>query len=532
MKRWGRVAAMLLLPLAVVAETAVEFGRVENFPNMGISLPLLRHSRADPLPMPEATPLLVKLNGELLHEDRFDVHELWYGTQCCGRWHDSSGNQLIVGRVTHHVPQLGDNLVTRDRFVAALQDGGLEVNPRERDEVSEWVAEFAGCELGVPEKRRINGVALDEVLVYRAPEPEYVIYAFRPRRVGNAAAQNWFCAILYAPGSSGQAELESWFEEHFVSAITLPSRARSGEGAKAGELEEGKRGDSGGDLLLDEHHVRREARKSVANYSGWWVAESEGYIILSDVASEVGRSLVRDLRREMPLMLQAYERLVPPFRRGDEVSLIRIFQSKDEYVRFVGPAHAWTSGVWMPARRELVLSQESHNEEMMRIIRHEAFHQYLSHAYAMVTASPWMNEGHACLFENAHVDSKGRVELPEDPERCPFLLEHLELAVEYLPTFLRLDYAQFYADNPMQRKLNYALAWGVCYYLQKGAPSERNTPFGLILESYAAALASETNFLRATEVAFGEVDMGVFQSNFREFWLKRRGAAMQYDPLR
>lgn len=267
------------------------------------------------------------------------------------------------------------------------------------------------------------------------------------------------------------------------------------------------------------------------NYADWWCAETEGYIILSDVHTDVGRAVVRDLQDTLPALRQAYAKLVPPLTRENDVALLRLFQARDDYVRYVGKEHAWSDGMWMPGRRELVLYQQASKDDMMRVIRHEAFHQYLSQAYCMLSASPWLNEGHACLFENARVDSRGKVTIPEDPERCPLLLENIDTAVTLLPFLLRAAYDGFYDGTAAGRRLKYAMAWGLAYYLQKGSPLERNTPFKSILPDYAAALAQTRDREEANASAFKGVDMAVFQENFREFWLKRRAAAMQFDPL-
>ncbi len=116
---------------------------------------------------------------------------------------------------------------------------------------------------------------------------------------------------------------------------------------------------------------------------------------------------------------------------------------------------------------------------------------------------------------------------------CKVLLENLDLAVTMIPQMLDMNYADFYAGGGSSsgRSLHYALAWGLAYYLQKGAPQERNTPFKELLVDYAASLAASRDYEEANALTFADVDIAVFQTNFREFWLKRRASAIQYDPL-
>ena len=523
------LAIFLLLGACASAEAALAFSPVKNYPNLGFMMPCLARAKADPVPLPQANAYLLVGGETLAREDRFDPYELWYNTQCCARWHDPSGNRLIIGRVTHRLPTFSEERVSRARFGAELADDAHLVDPRNRLHINEWVATFAGVQVYEPERLKLNGFSLDEVLAYPCDTPGTLVYAFRPRRVGNARNFDWFCVMLKAPAEKVDV-LQALFEEQFLGQINLPSRLNKDEGAEAEEVSALRRGER---LLVDEpaHPVRVEARKSVENYENWWFAETEGYIILSDIDTDIGRSLIRELQETLPAMWQAYAKLVPPLTRETEVALFRLFQAREDYVRYVGTEHAWSSGMWMPGRRELVLFLQSDKEDLMKVIRHEAFHQYLSHATCMLNAAPWLNEGHACLFENADVDNRGKVKIPEDPLRCPLLLDNLDTAVTLLPFLLRAAYDEFYDGTAAGRKLKYAMAWGLVYYLQKGAPLERNTPFNSILSDYSAALAQTHDRQQATLVAFKQVDMAVFQENFREFWLKRRSTAMQYDPL-
>ncbi len=520
---------ILVLLCAIAANAAVTFAPVKNYPNIGFIFPCIANAKAEPLPMPEAHPYLLSGIDGLVREDRFDPFELWYVRECCARWVDPAGNRLIVGRMTNLLPAFESEFVSRTRFSAGLADDPGEFDPRNEKNVNEWVATFADTPVFEPASLKLNAFGLDDLRYYPCEATNTLIYAFRPRRVGNSNNQEWFYVSLSAPGTPDFAALKTLFEEQFIGAVALPSRMSKDEGVESEELSTRRKGEK----LPDQpnHPVRLEARKSIENYEAWWFAETDGYIILSDVASEVGKSIIRDLQDKMPALRQAYAKLLPPLTLENDVSLIRLFQSRDDFVRYVGKERAWSSGIWMPARRELVLFQENSKDDMMRVIRHEAFHQYLSHAYCMLAAAPWLNEGHACFFENASVDAKGKVSIAEDPARSQMLVENMEAAVALLPVLLHASYADFYGGTSDQRTFKYALAWGLAYYLQKGAPQERNTPFKDILPDFAAALAKTHAYDEATEAAFEDVDMAVFQENFREFWLKRRGSAMQYDPL-
>ena len=512
---------------AVSASAAVSFAPVKNYPNIGFMFPCLANAKATPVPMPHAHAYLLSDGDTLTREDRFDPFELWYQSQCCARWRDPAGNRFVIGRVTHGVPVFPVEHVSRTQFRIGLDDE--EIDPKNQTHINAWVAAFSAIPVSEPEPLRINGVALDSVLYYPCTLSDTLVYAFQPRRVGNAKNSDWFCVILYSPGEANVEELRAQFEEKFIGQIALPSRSSKGEGSTSEEvtlLRQNKE-------LPDQpdHPIRIEARKSIENYADWWFAETTGYIILSDVDTEIGTAMIRNLQDTLPALQQAYARLLPPLTRETDIALIRLFQTRDAYVRHVGEANAWSGGMWMPGRRELVLFLHDSHPVMMRMLRHELFHQYLSHAYCMLPTAPWLNEGHACFFENAQVDAKGKVALEEDPDRISVLLENLDEAVKFLPQLLRATHTEFYSGTSASLRLKYALAWGLAYYLQKGAPQERNTPFKDVLPDYAAALALTHDGEAATIAAFKNVDLTVFQENFREFWLKRRGSAMRYNPL-
>ena len=522
------LAAAGLLASASVAY-AVDWGTVKNYPNIGLMFPTLRAAKADPVPLPEAFPYLLVSTDTLTRQDLFAPYELWYAQECCARWSDSAGNRLVIGRVAHRFVDADESYVSRQSFAMLSTSTSAQVNPRDAEHVHTWVADFSGVAIGEAEKVKLNAFTLEELLFFPCDAPNTLIYAFQPRRIGNASNPDWFGVVFESPDAPDFDELKAAFEENFLAKIALPSRTSKDTGAAAEELAVTKR--DARPVDLPDHPVRVEARKSVENYDDWWIAETEGYVILSDVDSKTGKTFVSDLQDTMPPLKAAYLKLVPPLTREPDIAVIRIFRDRADYVRYVGDGQAWTGGLWMPARRELVLFLSTDIDALLRVLRHESFHQYLSYAYCMIAAPPWMNEGHACLFENASVSTKGKVTLDEDERRIALLLDNMDLVTEALPDFLRADYAAFYGGTSEQRQLKYAMAWGIVYYLQKGAAQERNTPFKALLPDLAAALSETRKYPVANEQVLEALDMPVFKNNFSEFWRKRRASAIQFNPL-
>ncbi|MFO7938011.1 MAG: hypothetical protein R6V06_10470 [Kiritimatiellia bacterium] len=511
---------------------APEFGRTENYPHIGLMLPPLARSKPRPLQMPEAHAYIAEIQGSLHREDRFAPFDLWYRQEHEGRWEDAEGNMLFLGRITYTLPAFQQDYVTRDEFAVRCADSDWQIDGNKPEMIHEWVSDFSGNELYEPQKLNINSIALSEIYFYPSDNSNRLVYAFHPRRIGNARNFDWFCVILHTNGAEDPEKLQLDFEDNWIAEIKQAPASSKDDGIFASELDTSREGII--DFDQPDHPVRTAARKSVENYKEWWYAETDGYIILSDVNTDLGKSLVERIQKNMPILQESYRRLLPPLTDTHDISLIRIFQFKSDYDRHVGNKLKWSSGIWMPKRRELALTQEFHTEEIMRTLRHESFHQYISYAWGMLTPPPWLNEGHACFFENARIDSNKTITFEEDPKRLSLLLDNIETATALIPLMFEMDYREFYegGGSAKGRSFNYALAWALAYYLQKGAPQERNTPFKSLISDYAASLAATAEYKKANELVFADFEMQVFQSNFMEFWLKRRATAIQYDPLK
>jgi len=147
----------------------------------------------------------------------------------------------------------------------------------------------------------------------------------------------------------------------------------------------------------------------------------------------------------------------------------------------------------------------------MKTIRHEAFHQYLSYACSMVSASPWLNEGYAQYFEDEESADWG----------VDVGAERLERLAESLPALMLMDYAEFYGGTDAERRLKYRTAWSLARFIEKGAPKVRFEPFANLKRDYVESLLRHRDMRRATADAFGSEDkLKSFVSEWKRFWLK------------
>jgi hypothetical protein len=507
----------------------VDFGAVQNYPNIGLAFSNLRQPQADPVPPPEAYSYIRVEANNLSRVDQFKPYDLWYRHVCCGRWFDLSGNRFILGRLSHDLPVASEEKVTRETFEQIFDAAALTSAEAEK-EMKVWVEAFSGYKVEPGKKLSQSGPTLNTSYTFPCEKTNVLIYTFHPSRMEGDNDPDWFCAIIETPPVRDISKVRAQIETDFLFKIATPSRSSKDKGATVDELEVAKKERIAIDL--PDHPVRREARKSVENYDSWWIHETEGFVILSDVSSEMGKPVVTELLKTLPLLKKAFTTLVPPLTLDPDVAIIRIFQRPEDYVNYVGQDKAWSGGLWMPARRELVLREVPSTASISKTLRHEAFHQYLSTAYCLLSTPPWMNEGHATFFENATLNAKGKLIFEEDERYVRLLLENMDALLPVLPDFMKASYADFYSGTDAQREMKYALSWGLIYYLQKGAPTESTTNFKTLLATLGVELAETQDYAKAMERVLAGLDMKSFQSSFKEFWIRRRSAAKQYDPLK
>jgi hypothetical protein len=536
----GCIAAGLV-GWSLCASAAPSFRSDKNYPNLGLRIRVLGNSAPEPLAQYQTYTYTFTRGDETFKRDLFDPRELWYATQHAGQWRDEAGNVLTLGRPTHLLPVIPSEMkhVSREDFDKAIADPAMAFDPASAEALSAWVKAFAGCTPKAPEPLRTTAFNLVSAVFFPVEESATLVYAFRVKTRkpnGQTAPSDWFCAVIKIADGTLKSKVRKDFETQFLANVA--SVPQTGAMAAAGvqpkalnATPSAQGGKEPAAAAIPDHPSRTAARKSIANMKDWWFAETPEYIFLSDIRSATGKALVKELQATMPVLRGAFARLIPPFETATDVSVVRIYEEREAYKQYVGKGFEWSAGLWSPMRRELViLSQGKDREQTLNIIKHEGFHQYLFYACNMIENASWFNEGHACFFEAAEVDSKGRVELPEN-NRAEFLLRNLDAVARQLPKVLHVGHEAFYKGTDEQRNLNYTTAWSLIYFLRKGVPMENKAAYASVLDTYLKTLASTKDADAATTAAFEGVNMTRFQSDFTDFWKKGRSAARRFDPL-
>ena len=463
-------------------------------------------SNPAPLEMPRASAFLVSEGGATRLEDRFCRIDLWTSRAVDGRWTDDDGRVFTLSTLAVRPPAVdAEATETRTRY----GEGCVPVDRRNAAHVREAVealSPVAVAEKSRPPRQMPRGY--DDVRYWQGTNESAVVCAFRPEK-----SVTWRLATWTMADGDDFGERVGVFEDEFLrkefpalKSGRLAGFAPAPEGASEGEL------------------LRADARHSVAAYEAWRATDVGVYAVLDDLPRSAG--FLSALTNELPRLHRAYVEAMPtPMEGTNAVCVMRVYAGRDEYLAAMEAdgreGLEWSAAYWSPARRELVAYLSEGGEgELMRTIRHEAFHQYLSYATAMLPTSPWLNEGYAQHFEDVE-----RVSWCVGMDVTPELLERL---AGMLPALFALDYEGFYAGTDEDRRLKYRLAWSVAAFLERGAPKVRFEPFKDVKRNYVETLFSTRDPLKATDAAFGgEAGLRRFAAEWLRWWKKTAAASDQ-----
>lgn len=279
------------------------------------------------------------------------------------------------------------------------------------------------------------------------------------------------------------------------------------------------------------NQTRQAVIENIRNLPDWWFVETPNYVIASDLPSR-RRRFVRDVQEGLHALRNAYEQLVPPRREIEEVSVVRVFAERRTFTDYLGDnaLKEWALGMWMPGRRELVISpfdeadDKRDRETMLHTVFHEGFHQYVHYALDSIPIPIWINEGYATFFEGADIGFRGKdVDILEVESRARvlenILEEHGDRPVG-LARLMLMSTAEFY--QPAGRLERYSLAWGLVYFLAKAADQYPEQPYDKVCDTvFETCAKTNGNWRIASERAVSMLDVDRLEEDFRDFWTDR-----------
>lgn len=454
-----------------------------------------------PLDMPKADAYLVRENGSCRLEDRYDAFDLWMSRTVLGRWEDDEGRVFTLSALNTQPPPLGTKrLQTRLEYTASCRPVGR------RADIRPILSLLSPCDLAEkPRPPRQMPRGYKDVDYWQMPTNySTIVCAFKPEK-----GRHWFLATWELAEGDDYPERMQVFERDLLVA------ARKSDGDVPEPVRQTVFGPEPPPLPESEREqLRADAHHSVTNYANWRFTDSEEFTVLDDMAGR--RDFIATLTNDLHVMRSRYAATLPTHIDGSNVLCVaRIFADREEYLDAVDEEMAWTAAYWSPQRRELVAYLPAGGEkDLIRTIRHEAFHQYLSYAASMIAVSPWLNEGYAQYFEDETSCDWGA-----DLEITPEALDRLAPS---LPGILGMDYEQFYAGTDRERRMKYRLAWSIACFLEKGAPDVRFKPFKDLKRDYFKELFDSHDMRKATSAAFRNQDtLKLFVSEWKKFWKDR-----------
>ncbi|MEM7235504.1 MAG: DUF1570 domain-containing protein [Planctomycetota bacterium] len=236
-----------------------------------------------------------------------------------------------------------------------------------------------------------------------------------------------------------------------------------------------------------------------------FVSETKNYIVKTGISQEMADLISANAEKIRTLYGKYF---VDVDRVGRKYEII-VYRSKGEYHANGGPRTA--AGHYSPYIRSMHLYPHERLSDMLLVLYHEGFHQYL-HEY-LDNIPQWFNEGLGDFFGGAMINRAGtKAQMGPSPWR----VNTVKLAWQrgLLPPvaeLMNMTREQMY--DPEKAGLYYAQAWAIVYYCMESGQSKHKKA----LVRYFSALRKGLSSRDAFRTSFGKIDMDQFDRNLRNF---------------
>ncbi len=537
--RWrfrGFATAVFVALLAAASASSraaerVRPGALVTLPVTGVSVRTLDGMELRPSQAPSSQQFRYKKStgktGEILG---FDPRALWRRDQSAGRFVGDLGTMRVFE--LKYAPL--DNIKTihpahphvrKEDYAKARQ----ELKSYRPEAIRGWVEYLTGRQVQ-SQTSKARGLYASRSYVrctMKSAEPNEVpVYLVQVRKNPRQIIAIW---VELAPGREYSNVQSSMFK--LVEDVRPASRVAARRNDDADRRMQSRRIDAPGPDSQTLNQTRQEIVENIRNLPDWWFVETSNYVIASDLPSR-RRRFVRDIQEGLHALRTAYEQLVPPRREIEEVSVVRVFAQRRTFTDYLGEnaLKEWALGMWMPGRRELVISpfdeadDKRDRESMLRTVFHEGFHQYVHYALDSIPIPIWINEGHAAFFEGADIGFRGKnVGIAEVESRTRVLeniLDERDARPVGLARLMTMSTAEFY--QPEGRLERYSLAWGLVYFLRKAADQYPDQPYDKVCDAVFETCAETGGDWRAaSRKAISMLDMDQLEEDFQDFWTDR-----------
>lgn len=372
--------------------------------------------------------------------------------------------------------------------------------------VVRWLAHLKGSKVSLESKYpKLNYLIKNQSVISTSKDKRVLHYDFV---LTVADGRKYFLAITMRGGEARDAERAM---KDFVKYLKV-DKVRE---VKTSRFQSNKFKPSG-KVSKEYEKTVDEVKKQVLNTKGWWFAQTDNYILKSNMDTRK-RTFAKKVQAHVEFIRGVYEKFIPASSEIKAVSIVSIPSTRQEYLEYTG-APDWSGGVWMSSRKELAVNPYTSNEGfLMQVLRHEAFHQYIYYALDENRSPAWFNEGHAELFSAVKI-SGSRVTIVEDKRALSTLLPLFRRNAVSVSKHINLDHAGFYEN----KDINYPLSWSIIYFLRKAVPLYKDKRYANVLDHALQAIAEGGSLEEVNKAAFGSVDMKAFEADFFKFWNDKR----------
>jgi hypothetical protein len=215
---------------------------------------------------------------------------------------------------------------------------------------------------------------------------------------------------------------------------------------------------------------------------GWSYLQTRNYLLLYDKAVKPDRVKLVAVQIEA-IRKDVYEVLFPPDRPVTAICVVRVCKDKEQYHQYGGPGGS--AGYWNPGSRELVFYEDvAQKKDALRVLNHEAFHQYIHYSAGAVAPHSWFNEGHGDYFAGFNFNTRGKFVPAKFAWRADAKSMLGSGDIIPLKTFVRMTQQEYY--GPRIGK-NYSQGWAFIWFLRQ----QKNPEWKDILPVYFNTLKAE-----------------------------------------
>lgn len=491
-------------------------GKEADVPSIGLRLKMIKDAVQRPMQPPSSNKLRWSDGREL---DVMNLAELWFADQCAAYW-TAPGISVYAAEMAMPVPS---GLETFKGLIdPALYKKWKESIPEDaKISDSEWCAFFTGSQVTIKPpatkaKPSNMSPAMSEVVISDSKLQDkkmYILEGDKGRKI----------VLLFAMENNinDRAKAFQVLEKCADSAVFLTVRNNAQDTSKVKTTRKTvKKGEYSDKYLQSKESVIQ----NIKTLKDWSVYETANYVIASNLKK---RKDLDEIQGEAEMMRSTFMKVIPPPKAIDAVSVIRVFDKREDYLAYVDSDLQWSGGVWMPSKRELVLSPvdwakgKDRTELLVRVLRHELFHQYLFFITGERNNLPWFNEGCAQLFESLIIKNDGRIQLDtekNDYDRGRKIMESQFASAKYL---LKLSNKSFQDA----REYSYDATWSLMYFIVLGSKAIDKEDYSKIPLKYMEAMAETGDTEKATEAAWKGINLDTFDKDWKEFWSSKRSFA-------